>query len=60
MHPNDVESLLKFADMVRAVRTTESNSTPKATRSSEGLSGRISLAVLNGMDSLKVKVSFFD
>ncbi|KAI6177604.1 hypothetical protein M3Y97_00925700 [Aphelenchoides bicaudatus] len=52
---NDVESLLKFADMVRAVRMADDDTfAAKPSRRSEtSATGRIPLAVMSGMDYLR-------
>lgn len=55
-HSNDVESLLKFADMVRAVRMADDETiTEKPNRRSvNSTPSRIPLAVMSGMDYLRV------
>lgn len=54
-HPNDIENLLKFADMVRTIRPsgTESVKTNRLSGASAS-PGRIPLAVMSGIDYLKV------
>lgn len=45
-HPNDVENLLKFSEMVRAIRTADSDSLSKNRRPDGSTTGRIPLAVV--------------